>query len=367
MKVVLFHKNCFDGLFSAFSFWKKYGAKDTIYIEVNYKPIQDMKPMEALDYIFESYIKNPSSVNPAHYVFEHGYVTKDEIKKMDLYLLDYSVPSEHLIEYSKLFRSITVLDHHKSALEDYSNKFTKTNDEFGWIYMSPAPNTTIIFSKNDSGARLTWRYLFGRFCDIPNYIEFISDYDLWTFKLANTRKFDYGLKLQDLSTFNMIETLMNYHLQTIVNEGEKYEKALMARVKKISRTNTIDIIVKIKGFDYKGCLINSFPDMRNELCNFKIDEGYDIAISYNFSNRGDVSCSVRSKKDVDSSLLSEMFGGGGHINSSACAISIDQFYDILDKKHIIVTKKNSFDLPGSIRWLCSLPLRIFKKAIGVLS
>ena len=72
MKVVLFHKNCHDGLFSAFAFWKKFGGRDTVFIEVNYKPIQDMKPMEALDYIFNGYIKNPSTLNSVKFEFENN-------------------------------------------------------------------------------------------------------------------------------------------------------------------------------------------------------------------------------------------------------------------------------------------------------
>ena len=63
MKVILYHAHCTDGLFSAYSLWKAFG-NDALYIPVNYKPIQDQTPQEALQYIFNIDLKkNPKNTN----------------------------------------------------------------------------------------------------------------------------------------------------------------------------------------------------------------------------------------------------------------------------------------------------------------
>lgn len=346
MKVVLFHKNCHDGLFSAFAFWKKFGGRDTVFIEVNYKPIQDMEPLEALDYILKGHNKNPSSLNSVPYMFHEETAVEFEANSIELFVLDYSFPVEHLLEYTKYFKKITVLDHHKTAIDDYTKAFPSKVGGFGWMFIQPTENCEIVFSTNESGAKLTWMYFHGGYNEVPDYIELISDRDLWEFKLENSRKFYYGLKLQDLSTFNMIETLLNSFKNNIIIEGGKYEKVHNERNEKIAKANIIDIEVILRGKRYKGGLVNSYLDVASDLCSNLISKrGYDIAIAYNVNNKGVVGCSLRSKKDLDSSLLSVMYGGGGHAQASGFSIPFKELNNIIKNKYILVTVKSEF------RWL----------------
>lgn len=345
MKVVLFHKNCKDGLFSAFSVWKKFGGKDVLYIEVNYKPIQDMQPIEALNYIFNGYIKNPSSLNTAPHIFPDGIVTESEMSEMELYVVDYCFPVKHLLEYTSLFKSILVLDHHKTAIDDYKKHFSSAEGGFGWLFMRPTSNCEVIFSENESGAKLTWMYFHGGYNEVPKYIELISDRDLWTFKLENSKKFHHGLMLHQLNDFNVIDALMNSAMHDIVNIGGKYEIALLERIEKIIKSNLTEIVVKIAGKEYKAGLVNSYLDIASDLCDSIIyNHGYDIAIAFDIQKRSDVSCSVRSRKGIDSSSLSLMYGGGGHANASGFHFSLNELFNTLKKKHILVVKKPSFGI-----------------------
>lgn len=348
MKVVLFHKNCKDGLFSAFSFWKKYGCKDVMYIEINYKPIQDMEPMEALEYIFNGYIKKPCSLNSAVYEFKDNKVTVEDMKDMELYVVDYSFPVKHFKTYIPLFKSILVLDHHKTAIDEYTNQFYHTEGKNGWMFIKPSENSEIVFSTHESGAKLTYMFL-NEDKEVPSYIELISDRDLWTFKLENSKKFHHGLMLHELNDFNVIDTLMNSFLNDIVNIGGKYEVALLERIEKIIRSNVIDITVKIAGQEYKCGLVNSYLDIASDLCDSVIyNHGYDISIAYTMQKNADVSCSVRSRKGIDSSKISLMYGGGGHANSSGFHFSLDELNSVLKKKFIIVAKKPSWNFLNKI-------------------
>ena len=355
MKVVLFHKNCHDGLFAAFSYWKKFGSKDTIFIEVNYKPIQDMKPMEALDYIFNGYIKNPSTLNPVNYQFKDNKVSLEDMKEMELFIVDYSFPVRHLQEYISVFKSILVLDHHKTAIDEYTEHYEVKEGGFGWMFINPSNNCRIVFSNKESGAKLSWMYFHGEYIEVPDYIELINDYDLWKFNLENTRKFDYGLKLQDISSFNVLDTLMNSYKYDIISTGGKYERMHLARIEKIVKANIIEVCLTISGKQYKCGLVNAYPDIRNEICDHVIKTlGYDAAISYNIYSSTEVSCSLRSKESLDSSGLSKMYGGGGHKNSSAFRITFKELSNIIKNKYILVTAEPDFGfltkLLRKIKW-----------------
>lgn len=342
MKVVLFHKNCKDGLFSAFSLWKKFGGKDVIYIEINYKPIQDMEPMEALNYVFNGYIKKPSSLNPAPYIFPDGIVTESEMAEMELYIVDYSFPVKHLKTYIPLFKSILVLDHHKTAVDEYTSQFYHNEGRNGWTFINPSENCEIVFSTKQSGAKLTYMY-FNEGKEVPSYIELISDRDLWTLKLENSKKFHHGLMLHQLNDFNVIDTLMNSFLNDIVNIGGKYEIALLERIEKIIKSNLVEIVIKIAGKEYKAGLVNSYLDIASDLCDSIIyKHGYDIAIAFDLQKQADVSCSVRSRKGIDSSSLSLMYGGGGHANASGFHFSLKELNSVLKHKYMIVSKRPSF-------------------------
>ncbi|NTW91352.1 MAG: hypothetical protein HGA35_05430, partial [Erysipelotrichaceae bacterium] len=262
--------------------------------------------------------------------------------EMDLYVVDYSFPVRHLEEYISVFKSILVLDHHKTAIDEYTERYEVKEGGFDWMFIRPSDNCQIVFSHTESGAKLSWMYFHGGYAEVPDYIELISDRDLWTFKLENSRKFYYGLKLQDLSTFNMIDTLLNSFKNNIIVEGSKYEKVLANRNTKIAKANAIEISIKIAGKDYKGVLVNSYLDIASDLCNHLIAEkGYDIAIVYNIHNDS-VGCSLRSKKGLDSSPVSLMYGGGGHAQASGFSIPFQELNSIITDRFIIVHKKVSF-------------------------
>lgn len=360
MKVVLFHKNCQDGLFAAFSFWKKYGAKDILFIEVNYKPIQDLSPMAALEYIFNSHIRHPSIFNTTAFNFTE--VPKNKFSEMELYILDYCVPVEHAKLYATLFKSILILDHHKTAIDQYVKECSLIEDiaNPNWKIVNIANNCKVVFSETESGAKLTYRYL-NPGQEAPDYIELVSDYDLWKFSIPGSKNFHYGIKLLDPESFIYLEMLLNSYRQDIVNVGQKFKKYENGIIEKISDSNCIGVVVKIKGIDYKGCMINAYPDIRNDLCDMQIKNGYDLAMCYNIKADGNVVFSLRSRKGLDTTPLSLMYNGGGHENASSFTISSAELASIIKKRYITVVKKrNYFDL-------FTLVKRIFNKILGALS
>ena len=336
MKVVMYHTNCNDGLISAYNLWKVFGSKDVIYIPVNYKPIQDMEAMEALDYVFNSYINSEKTISSTKYFFKDNKVTVDDIKEMELYVVDYSFPVEHFQKHINLFKSVLVLDHHDTAIQSYIKTFKYDLIENNWLSIKIGENAQVIFSEKESGAKLTYMY-FNKGLEVPTFIELASDRDLWKFDLKYSRAFKYGCDLFQLEDFNRIDNLMKHSVSNIIFVGEKYENYFNARLAKIIKQNTFEIKAIINGETYRCAMINTFPDIASDICDLTIQrDGYDMAIAYNIDTRQDVACSLRSRVGLDSSKLSLSRGGGGHKRASGFTISLEEFNKIVTNKLIEV-------------------------------
>lgn len=325
MKVVLFHTNCTDGLFAAYAAWQKFD-NDALYIPVNYKPIQDQTATEALEYIFSKHMgKRVDPIgNSKHKVTD---VTPEMYKDIDLFVVDYSFPVHHFLEHCAVFNSVTLLDHHEKAINDYCATFPHTVGEHGWKQIKPFDNAEIVFSEKESGAKLAWMYFHDD--EVPKTFELVSDRDLFTFNLQYTRPFHAGIRGLGEKNFEKLDFLVNNDLPRVLDLGIHFERATNARIESTREANAKDILVRVDGKDYRGVMVNSYPDIASDLCASIIKtHGCNFAIAYNIHGGLNVGCSIRSDNEM-SLRVSEHFGGGGHKNASGFHLSLAELVNIL--------------------------------------
>lgn len=134
--LVIYHGNCADGFSAAWCFWHKYG--------------------DACDYLAGVYQQEPP-----------------DVAGRSVYLVDFSYKRAVVLRMLEQASHITLIDHHKTALEDLagieSEKFSTFTD------------------LNRSGATLAWDFLYpGE--DRPLLLGHVEDRDLWRFKLPGTRE-----------------------------------------------------------------------------------------------------------------------------------------------------------------------------------
>ena len=149
--IVLYHRNCADGLGAAYAAFKVFGDN------ANYIPI--------------NYGEEPP-----------------EVSEKNVFILDFSFPKDKLIKMKKLANSLVVLDHHKTAYEDLKDL------DFA------------IFDMNKSGAGLAWEYFHKT--EMPKFIKLIQDRDLWKFELDDSKFFNDGLRAYvnfDVKSFSKLE------------------------------------------------------------------------------------------------------------------------------------------------------------------
>lgn len=145
--LVIYHGNCADGFSAAWCFWRKY--------------------RDGADYVAGVYQQEPPDVTGR-----------------EVYLVDFSYKAHVVAEMLRLARSVTLIDHHKTAIDDLRTlkaDMVATNgngmgDNFGWFC-----------DLDRSGATLAWDYLFpGE--QRPPLLGHVEDRDLWRFKLPGTRE-----------------------------------------------------------------------------------------------------------------------------------------------------------------------------------
>ena len=260
---VIYHKACPDGFGSAYIAWKVLGNK--------------------CKYIPQSYYDKPPV-----------------IKKSKILICDFSFKYDVTQKYIKNNELFFNIDHHKSAFENLENIDEKYK----------------LFDINHSGIYLTWKYFFPD-AEIPLFVKYIEDYDLWNFKYEETKPFMLALN-QLPYKFEIWKKL----------EDEKFVKQFIKKGKLILtfQNNLINMTVKnckikkesINNKSYNIAYINTNL-FKNEIANKIVSSlNCDFCVAYNYDDNKNITKfslrSIDSKTDVGT--IAKFIGGGGHRNAA---------------------------------------------------
>ncbi len=153
MKFVVYHRGCPDGMTAAWALWKQFGDHDTVYVSASYG--------DAV-------------------TFPHPLDAKD-----DVVFADYAWKRDAILGLAAVVRSVTVLDHHKSAAEDLAAldaAKTQGYPDPSRHYFIEAGNIRVEMDMNRSGAGIAWDWAHpGK--PRPRIVDYAEDGDLWRFKL----------------------------------------------------------------------------------------------------------------------------------------------------------------------------------------
>lgn len=287
--------------------------------------------------IIDDYFKKNDYTN---YTFLKGSYTVDyneyfsNFENCNLILADFSFDTNKIdINYLLgIVKSITIIDHHQSAIQKYNNIIH--------------PKLTKIFDIEKCGAMLTWEYLFTNE-DPPILIHFVQDRDLWIFNNPNTKRMHFAL-----NTLSNIEELKKYFnnkllMEELLVKGQVIEEFVNAQINKNILSN--DVYLICLEFDRNKFSNITFSEelsyeLNNNIIKYRIPiinitstlmisdilnviaEDYFFAIGYNCSENH-LNLHFRSNKESNKSAnvadIAEIFGGGGHKNSAGANIIFD--------------------------------------------
>lgn len=104
-----------------------------------------------------------------------------EVDGRDVIIVDFSYPVGVIAEIMRRCKSMTFIDHHKTAAEVAA-------------YLGAShPQSTISFDVSMCGAMLSWRHYFPT-REPPAWLHYINDRDLFLHKLPGCREFSLGLR-----------------------------------------------------------------------------------------------------------------------------------------------------------------------------
>lgn len=314
---VLYHADCLDGFGAAYAAWRRH--------------------------------KNTATYRPMH----HGAPwSMDEVAGHDVFILDFSFHPALLESMARIARSVTQIDHHASALKEWSAPALR--DETGFHFHHPTLPLNIHFDLNKSGARLAWEH-FHPGTPVPLAIQHIEDLDMWRFALPGTRPFCRALRLMpfDLEAWHaLIAAISDESAERyleMVKSGTAIETFFQREIERLAqgslcqpaqlRGEPVDALQATRHgqniissgeqswLAVSGLAVNANALFASELGNLLAEKGASFGLVWQLSGNGEIKASLRAKGSTpDVSVIAARYGGGGHPNAAGFRLPAGQFF-----------------------------------------
>lgn len=279
-------------------------------------PIQHNTPIEAPEFI-------PSRMN--HVIF-----------------VDVVPSAEVMLAVAQWAESITILDHHKTAVRAIS-EFTGTGipgeSNLGSIEFSvnvrvdigkPTRPVSVKFDKSQSGAMLAMRFLTERgykFHDaVTRIVEYVQDRDLWRHELTHSREFNAYLRsiqMQFADWHGIWSMMSNRYTDSILSAGQAILRSQQEIIEqhvrnareigfRNHRVAIVNATVAILASEIGEAMLKRFPD-----CDFAVtffDTNDDVPIRQ-YQLRARVGC-------FDVGAFAAACGGGGHAAAAGFRVNL---------------------------------------------
>lgn len=274
--LVIYHGNCADGFSAAWCFWRKYH--------------------DGADYVAGVYQRDPPDVTGR-----------------DVYMVDFSYKRAVVQDMLSKAKSMTLIDHHKTAIEDLQPLFMQDS----W---TGEPRKLAHFTDlNRSGATLAWDYLFpGE--DRPLLLGHVEDRDLWRFKLPGTREIQAFVFSHDY-TFDLWDRLMSadrVELLKMTAAGAAIERKHHKDVAELVAVCKRRMV--IGGYDVP---VASLPYTLVSDAAHAMAKGEPFAACYWDTADGRTFGLRAADEGIDVSEVAKQYGGGGHAKSAGFKVERD--------------------------------------------
>jgi oligoribonuclease NrnB/cAMP/cGMP phosphodiesterase (DHH superfamily) len=323
--LVVFHENCTDGFGAAFAAWKALSGKG---YEVDFYGARHGSP-------FDRDLTGFDQVTMVDFGYPHHDADPECGIEERLWMRPF-------VEFSGEF---VWIDHHVSAMAAMDRVLSERETEVSIQGVHRvSKRTTITFDVTKSGALLTYEHFFEG--EAPLLFQYISDRDLWTFRLPFTREVSSYLRtvpktveeydalvaeLQNQKSFDRIVFAGSAVLRSDIAEAEHAVKRAYRVRFPTSRPSTLS------RFGTGVTPDDSWPvvpvvnttSLISEIVG-ALAETAPFAVGW-YRHHDEVRVSLRSRgaDGSDVRAIAESFGGGGHRNAAGFTLRRDQFVTYL--------------------------------------
>lgn len=218
-------------------------------------------------------------------------------------IVDFSYPPEQLQMHAELGVKITLLDHHKTALEMYEGAQTGFFEH-------------LELDMSRSGAGMAWDFL--RPTEVrPLLVDYVEDRDLWRFELPDSKIIStlFMATPMDLDSWDLLADDLAFDFPSTLRTAHVvagYRDMMIAEAVRNARKMMIDG----QQVPVAPSLYSIGSDVAGELAH-----GYPFAAYY--VDKPDVrQFGLRSTDDssVDVSAIAQKYGGGGHFHAAGFTV-----------------------------------------------
>jgi oligoribonuclease NrnB/cAMP/cGMP phosphodiesterase (DHH superfamily) len=227
------------------------------------------------------------------------------IDGFDLIVVDWSFQPWSLFEeVISRANTVTWIDHHKSAIEEYE----KSSRQF--------PNLKVFLNTELAACELAWDYFFPN-KDKPLAVRLLGRYDVWDHSDGRVLPFHYRVKVEktDPDTMQFWHKIFNktdFTIKDYIYEGEiilKYEKQ--------QNKKSIEAIGCNVVFEGKLWLAANRTGINSKFFDTAYDpDKYFGVISWGWTGKHWRVSLYTTHDHVDCSAICKSYGGGGHKNAA---------------------------------------------------
>lgn len=244
-----------------------------------------------------------------------------DVTGRDVIMVDFSYKRPIIDEIALAARSVLILDHHKTAeadLADFTSLpvFSSVREEWERSKLGDpsARRVNALFDMNRSGALITWEF-FHPGKSVPNLVQYVSDRDLWQFKLPLSREVNAYIFAHDYAfkNWDYLDAAMRDHMgvQQVGDMGGAIEKKHHKDVAEL--TAAFKRRMTIGGHEV-WCA--NIPYTLTSDAGHLMAKGEPFAACYWDTPEGRVFSLRSTDEGLDVSEIAKQYGGGGHRNAS---------------------------------------------------
>lgn len=243
--------------------------------------------------------------------------TPPDVTGRDVIMVDFSYKRPVLESMIDVCSSLLILDHHKTAAEDLSGYVAPRADwgsHFAYLGAPGCSPIGVLFDMTRSGALITWEF-FHSDKPIPNLVKYVSDRDLWQFKLPLSREVNAYIFAHEYSfkNWNYLDAATRDHMgvQQVADMGGAIEKKHHKDVAELCGLLKRRMI--IGGHEV---WVANLPYTLTSDAGHLMAHGESFAACYWDTPEGRVFSLRSTDAGLDVSEIAKQYGGGGHRNAS---------------------------------------------------
>lgn len=286
----IYHGNCADGFTAAWAVWKAIGG--------------GYGEQMAIELVAGVYQDDPPAV-----------------KGRDVIIVDFSYKWPVLEKMMRQAKTLVILDHHASAVEELAQHFPTPPVDLDWpSFVKSGAKVAGVFKLQRSGAGLAWDF-FHPGKPAPRLVQYVEDRDLWHFKLPQSRAVNANIfaHAYDLAVWEQMywDLQDGANFKRFAQGGEaierKHHKDVAELVKLTRRRMTIG------GHDVP---VANLPYTLSSDAGHLMAQGERFAACY-WDTEGGRVFSLRSADDgLDVSEIAVKYGGGGHKRAAGFRVDL---------------------------------------------